>query len=127
LCHCSEERDDLKTLLQATLGRLESVDEVLHRADVSTAMMEEKVKALDIERLKAINKAAVARAEVDTLARSQAKMQWQSKLLERMSDIKMSTTRSKKEALAEYEKDFQQGRGQAMSAISEDDDDDDSD
>lgn len=41
----TEERDDLKSLLQATLQRLETVDEVLHHADISTAMMEQKVTA----------------------------------------------------------------------------------
>ena len=46
VCATTEERDDLKSLLQATLQRLESVDEVLHRADVSTAMMEEKVRPI---------------------------------------------------------------------------------
>mmetsp|Transcript_34455 Transcript_34455/g.97635 ORF Transcript_34455/g.97635 Transcript_34455/m.97635 type:complete len:395 (-) Transcript_34455:152-1336(-) len=81
----TEERDDLKSLLQVTLQRLESVDEVLHRADVSTAMMEEKIKALDLERLKAVNRAAVARAEADTLAKNQTKLKWQSKMLERLS------------------------------------------
>ena len=44
LCWIAEERDDLKALLEATLQRLEAVDEVLHRADVSTAMMEQKVE-----------------------------------------------------------------------------------
>jgi len=125
LASLTEERDDLKSLLQATLARLESVDEVLHRADISTAMMEQKVKALDTERLKAVNKAAVARAEADSLARGQSKLQWQSKLLERMSEMNMSSARSKKEALQEYEKGlaFQQGR--AMTGLDASDDDSD--
>lgn len=37
------ERDDLKSLLGVTLQRLEAVDEVVHRADMSAAMMEDKV------------------------------------------------------------------------------------
>lgn len=47
-CHLSAlnaERDDLKALLLATLQRLEAVDEVVCRADKSSAMMEEKVRS----------------------------------------------------------------------------------
>lgn len=36
------ERDDLKALLLATLQRLESVDEMVHRADLSSTMMQDK-------------------------------------------------------------------------------------
>ncbi len=43
LAALSAERDDLKTLLLATLKRLEAVDEVAARADVSATVMEEKV------------------------------------------------------------------------------------
>jgi hypothetical protein len=39
----ASERDDLKGLLVATLQRLEAVETVVHRADVSSAMMQEKV------------------------------------------------------------------------------------
>ena len=38
-----------------------------------------QVKALDLERLKALNEAAVARAEANTLAKSKSKLAWQSK------------------------------------------------
>ncbi len=37
------ERDDLKALLVATLKRLEAVDEMVQRADVSSSVMQEKV------------------------------------------------------------------------------------
>jgi hypothetical protein len=37
------ERDDLKALLLATLQRLEAVDEMVHRADLSSTMMQDKV------------------------------------------------------------------------------------
>jgi hypothetical protein len=37
------ERDDLKTLLMATLNRLEDVDEAAQRADVSSTVMVGKV------------------------------------------------------------------------------------
>jgi hypothetical protein len=43
LAALSAERDDLKALLLATLKRLEAVDEVAARADVSATVMEEKV------------------------------------------------------------------------------------
>ena len=38
------------------------------------------MKALDLERLKALNEAAVARAEANTLAKSKSKLDWQSKV-----------------------------------------------
>lgn len=45
LASLTVERDDLKVLLSATLARLESVDGLVHRADISTSLMEEKVRA----------------------------------------------------------------------------------
>lgn len=38
------ERDDLKGLLLAALQRLEAVDELVQRADISSAMMEDKAR-----------------------------------------------------------------------------------
>lgn len=38
------ERDDLKALLVATLKRLEAVDEMVQRADISSSVMQEKVR-----------------------------------------------------------------------------------
>ncbi|GFH11173.1 uncharacterized protein HaLaN_06629 [Haematococcus lacustris] len=82
----SAERDDCKALLLATLQRLEAVDEVVHRADMSSAMMQDKMKSLEDERLRALEAAARARAEVADLTESRRKLQWQSKLLEKMSE-----------------------------------------
>ena len=42
------ERDDLKALLLATLQRLEAVDEMVHRADLSSTMMQDKVSNNEI-------------------------------------------------------------------------------
>ena len=46
LCALNTERDDLKALLLATLQRLEAVDEMVHRADLSSTMMQEKVRRI---------------------------------------------------------------------------------
>eukprot|EP00198_Chlamydomonas_reinhardtii_P006861 XP_001696197.1 predicted protein [Chlamydomonas reinhardtii] len=66
------ERDDLKGLLLAALQRLEAVDELM--------------RLLEEERSKALDAAARARTEVAELAESRRKLQWQSKLLEKMSE-----------------------------------------
>lgn len=95
------ERDDLKALLLATLQRLEAVEEVVHRADVSSAMMEEKVKVLEVERGRAVEAAARARAEAEELAESKKRLQWQSRLLEKMSEVQLNHNRRKSAAIKE--------------------------
>ncbi len=46
-----------------------------------------QMKALEEERLRALEAAARARAEVAELTESRRKLQWQSKLLEKMSEV----------------------------------------
>ena len=91
---------------------------MVHRADVSSSVMQDKVcmtpqtmggaaavlthlphatcftlttlpqmKSLEEERLRALEAAARARAEVQELSESRRKLQWQSKLLEKMSEV----------------------------------------
>ncbi|KAF5835844.1 hypothetical protein DUNSADRAFT_6831 [Dunaliella salina] len=93
------ERDDLRTLLVATLQRLEAVDEAVHRTDLSSAMMEEKMRALEEERLAALESAARARAEVAELTESRRKLEWQSRLLEKMSEVQLKHNKRKSEAI----------------------------
>lgn len=45
------------------------------------------MRALEEERLRALEAAAQARAEVAELTESRRKLQWQSKLLEKMSEV----------------------------------------
>lgn len=95
---CSE-RDDLKVLLIATLERLESVDHVVSRADVSSTMLEDRVRALEQERARALEAATAARNEVQGLTESRRRLQWQSKLLEKMSEVQLRHSRKKNEAI----------------------------
>jgi hypothetical protein len=74
------ERDDLKALLVATLQRLETVDDVVRRADMSNAMMEERVAVLEQERKAAMDAAAAAQARAETLLKSQRRIEWQNKV-----------------------------------------------
>lgn len=63
----------------ATMNRLEAVDRVVRRADVSQAVMEERVCTLEQERDKALDAAAAAQARVEELAKSQRRIEWQNK------------------------------------------------
>lgn len=47
------------------------------------------MRALEEERLKALEAAARARSEVAELSESRRKLQWQSKLLEKMSEVQV--------------------------------------
>lgn len=51
------------------------------------AHAQEKLATLEQERLRALEAAARARAEVQELSESRRKLQWQSKLLEKMSEV----------------------------------------
>lgn len=93
------EREDLKGLLAAALQRLEAVDELVQRADISSAVMEDKMRTLEEERTRALDAAARARAEVAELADSRRKLQWQSKLLEKMSEVQLKHNKRKSEAI----------------------------
>ena len=95
------ERDDLKALLMATLKRLETVDRVVQRADMSNTVMEERVTALEGERDKALGAATSAQARVDTLLKSQRRVEWQNKLLDRISEVQMTHNRAKTAAIHE--------------------------
>lgn len=46
-----------------------------------------QMRGLEEERLRALEAAALARAEVAELTESRRKLQWQSKLLEKMSEV----------------------------------------
>lgn len=107
------ERDDLKALLLQTLQRLEAVDHVVQRADMSSAIMEEKMHALEGERIKALEAAARARTEVNELTESRRKLQWQSKLLEKMSEVQLKHNKRKSEAIRKllHTDDQPAGRG----------------
>ncbi|KAG2439424.1 hypothetical protein HXX76_004781 [Chlamydomonas incerta] len=105
------ERDDLKGLLLAALQRLEAVDDLVQRADISSAMMEDKMRLLEEERSKALDAAARARIEVAELAESRRKLQWQSKLLEKMSDVQLKHNKRKSEAIRRLLSVDQEGGG----------------
>jgi len=47
-----------------------------------------QMRALENERLAALESAARARAEVAELSESRRKLEWQSKLLEKMSEVR---------------------------------------
>eukprot|EP00798_Chlamydomonas_sp_ICE-L_P016824 gene16824-23103_t len=111
LASLSTERDDLKALLIATLQRLEAVDEVVHRADMTSSIMQEKVKELEEERLRALEAAALARSEVQELTESKRKLQWQSKLLEKMSEVQLKHNKHKTEAIKKLLSDPPSGGG----------------
>lgn len=74
------ERDDLKGLLVATLQRLEAVDDVVRRADMANAVMEERVGVLEQERSAALESASAAQARVDEMVKSQRRIEWQNKV-----------------------------------------------
>ncbi|GIL59828.1 hypothetical protein Vafri_14550 [Volvox africanus] len=93
------ERDDLKGLLVAALQRLEAVNELVQRAEITSAVMEDKMRLLEEERSKALEAAARARTEVAELAESRRKLQWQSKLLEKMSEVQLKHNKRKSEAI----------------------------
>ncbi|GAX84848.1 hypothetical protein CEUSTIGMA_g12269.t1 [Chlamydomonas eustigma] len=95
----TSESEDLKALLLATLQRLETVDQLVQRADASSNMMQDKMKNLEDERLRALEAAARARAEVQELSESRRKLQWQSKLLEKMSEVQLKHNKHKSEAI----------------------------
>ncbi|KAJ9506042.1 hypothetical protein QJQ45_016626, partial [Haematococcus lacustris] len=136
----SAERDDCKALLLATLQRLEAVDEVVHRADMSSAMMQDKasgssdapalcampelpqMKSLEDERLRALEAAARARAEVADLTESRRKLQWQSKLLEKMSEVQLKHNQRKSEAIKKLLAADPSGNVDALSMLSADSD-----
>eukprot|EP00955_Chlamydomonas_euryale_P054413 355814-Chlamydomonas_euryale.AAC.2 len=61
---------------------------MVRRADSSTAAMREKVSSVEAERLAALEEAASAVAEVRALGDDHRKLQWQSRLLERMSEVR---------------------------------------
>ena len=81
------ERDDLKALLVATLQRLESVDEVVRRADMANAVLEERVATMESERDKALAAAAAAQGRVDELLQAQRRIEWQNKVQAAMSNV----------------------------------------
>lgn len=95
----TNERDDLKDLLMATLNRLESVDQGVARADESTALMEKKVRQMEEERIQALECAARAKAEVAELTDTRKRLQWQSKLLEKMSEVQLKHNKRKSDAI----------------------------
>ncbi|KXZ52075.1 hypothetical protein GPECTOR_10g1098 [Gonium pectorale] len=99
IANLNAEREDLKGMLAAALQRLEAVDEMVQRADISSAMMEDKMRMLEEERTKALDAAARARTEVAELAESRRKLQWQSKLLEKMSEVQLKHNKRKSEAI----------------------------
>lgn len=74
------ERDDLKSLLMATLKRLEAVDRVVQRADQMNVSMEAQVASLEQERNRASDAAVVAQAQVEALLKSQRRVDWQNKV-----------------------------------------------
>lgn len=74
------ERDDLKALLVATLQRLETVGDVVRRADMSNAVMEERVGVLEQERNAAMDTAAAAQERAEALLKSQRRIEWQNKV-----------------------------------------------
>lgn len=74
------ERDDFKSLLMASLQRLEAVDRVVQRVDQSNAAMEEQVASLENEKKKAEEAAAAAKSQVEALLKSQRRVEWQNKV-----------------------------------------------
>ena len=62
-------------------------------------MLAIQMKALEEERLKALEAAARARSEVAELSESRRKLQWQSKLLEKMSEVQLKHNQHKSEAI----------------------------
>ncbi|GIL85755.1 hypothetical protein Vretimale_13216 [Volvox reticuliferus] len=99
IAELTAERDDLKGLLMAALQRLEAVNELVQRAEITSAVMEDKMRLLEEERSKALDAAARARTEVAELAESRRKLQWQSKLLEKMSEVQLKHNKRKSEAI----------------------------
>jgi chromosome segregation ATPase len=73
------ERDDLKALLVATLKRLEAVDDVVRRADMANAVLEERVGVLEQERDEAARGREGALARVEELQQAQRRVEWQNK------------------------------------------------
>ena len=80
-CHRNAgERDDLKALLVATLKRLETVDDVVRRADMANAVAEERCGVLEGERDRARADLAAAQARVAELTKAQRRVEWQNKV-----------------------------------------------
>lgn len=85
----AEERDSLKELLAATLKRLEAVDDAVKRADVAQAMAEERVRLLELERTKALNELAMARAELLDFTEVNRQLEHENHILERLTKVKI--------------------------------------
>lgn len=93
------ERNDLKSLLLATLQRLQSLDELVARTDMSSSLMEKKVEALEQQCQQAEAAAADARAEAAQMSDSQKRLQAQAKLLEAVSQVQQRHNRRKARAI----------------------------
>ncbi|KAG1663806.1 hypothetical protein FOA52_004364 [Chlamydomonas sp. UWO 241] len=93
------ERDELKGLLMSSLQRLETANDIVKRAEAGSVTMQSRMAHLEAERLAALESAAAAVAEVKTLTEDRRKLQWQSKLLERMSEVQLKHNQHKSQAI----------------------------
>ncbi|CAG9464609.1 unnamed protein product [Pedinophyceae sp. YPF-701] len=99
LCAAEAERDELKTLLLATLKRLESVEEAVQRSDVAAAVMTEKLRTLEFEREKALNVAAASREEASMLTQAHRRLESELDMLRRLQAQATTRNAARKGAL----------------------------
>lgn len=71
------------------------------------------MRALEEERLRALDTASAARAQVAELTEAQRRLEWQSRLLEKMSDVQLRHNKRKSDAIKELltAKGADSGRG----------------
>ncbi|CAD7698757.1 unnamed protein product [Ostreobium quekettii] len=93
------ERDELRTLLAAMLKRLECVDEFVHRTAASSSVMEDRVRAIEQERLRAVAEASKASGLEQELLGAKTQLHLQKKMLKKVSDIHLKKNREQKKAI----------------------------
>lgn len=93
------ERDELRSLLTATLRRLEAVDEFVYRTAASSTVMEEKLQAIEAERIKALDLASRTQGLEKELTGTRKQLHVQKEMLQKMSEIQLKKNRKQQKAI----------------------------
>ncbi|GMH35916.1 hypothetical protein BSKO_03784 [Bryopsis sp. KO-2023] len=95
----SSERDQLRSLLNATLKRLEAVDEFVYRTAISSSAMEEKLKKLETERSRALDEASRSHGLKKELHGTKTQLNLQKELVRKMSEIQLRKNRKQQNTI----------------------------
>lgn len=93
------ERDELRALLTATLRRLEAVDEFVYRTAASSSVMEERLHAIEAERVKALDLASKTQGLEKELTGTRKQLHVQKEMLQKMSEIQLKKNRKQQKAI----------------------------